>query len=75
MTGGRRRDLVAILDYRGGIVLLAAEGARTFAPAAQFAYATGYGQIVGADLDGDLREEIIVATGTSLVVFRAACVP
>jgi hypothetical protein len=76
VSGGRRRDLVVIdSQFSGGLVLLAPQGARGYAPARRFVLPLGGSVVAGADLDGDLRDEIAVAGPFGLTVFRPACAP
>lgn len=75
LTGGRRRDLVAILDNLEGLAVLPATGPRGFAPPALFAYHGVGSRVVPADLDGDLRDDLVVALTSSVVQFRARCAP
>lgn len=73
-TGGRLRDLVALDGW--DVVVLSARGARRFDPPARFALPRGAHRILGADLDGDLRDELLVTVGTTAVtVLRTACAP
>jgi hypothetical protein len=75
VSGGRRRDLIATDSFYSGLALLTAEGERGYAPVRRFALPLGGSAVAGADLDGDLRDEIVVGSSSGLTIFRTACGP
>jgi hypothetical protein len=75
LSGGGRRDLVALDAYGHGLALLASLPAGGLAPATRFALPLPGQVVVLADLDGDLRDEIVVGSPWGLAVHRTACGP
>jgi hypothetical protein len=73
VSGGRRRDLVAALSPQHVLAVLPAQGARGFGAPILLAQAAG--PLAAADVDGDLRDELVVNGGYALTTVRARCAP